>query len=92
MEQSTQSTSLRKPRFMTSSSKNKNLGTWVLASEKRSLATLFRFLLKKVVESGNRAQDLRVFSFACYQLSHIGRSESEGLGGVGGSGALKSVR
>ena len=83
--------------------KIRNLGTWVWASEKRSLATLFRvFLCKKVVESGNRAQksveienrtqDLRVFSFACYQLSQIVRGESGGLGGVGRSGALKSVR
>ena len=79
--------------------------TCMLKIEHEPLARAFpchAFLWKKVVESGNRAQksveienrtqDLRVFSFACYQLSHIGRSESGGLGGVGGSGALKSVR
>ena len=37
---------------------------------------------QKSVEIENRTQDLRVFSFACYQLSHIGRSESGGLGGM----------
>ena len=36
---------------------------------------------QKSVEIENGTQDLRVFSFACYQLSHMSRSESEGLEG-----------